>query len=76
MPVLKSLHCFAVGITTCYLGNHDQWRNQPENLVPLCKFKIISIIHFFILFTVNEHENICIAGLDRWAGATDYDWLN
>ena len=24
-----------------------QWRSQPENLVPLCKFQIIIIIHFF-----------------------------
>ena len=31
------------------------------------------IIYFFkelIVFTVNEHENICIAGLNRWAGYT------
>ena len=26
---------------------HKQWRSQPDNLVPLCKFKIIIIIHFF-----------------------------
>ena len=26
----------------------DQWRtSQPKNLVPLCKFQIIIIIHFF-----------------------------
>jgi hypothetical protein len=25
----------------------DQWRSQPDNLGPLCKFKIIIIIHFF-----------------------------
>ena len=24
-----------------------QWRSQPDNLVPLCKFRIIIIIHFF-----------------------------
>jgi hypothetical protein len=24
-----------------------QWRSQPDNLGPLCKFKIIIIIHFF-----------------------------
>ena len=41
---------------------------QPDNLVPLCKFKIIIIIHLFIVFTVNEHENICIAGLNRRTG--------
>ena len=25
----------------------DQWRSQPDNLVPLCKFQTIIIIHFF-----------------------------
>ena len=29
------------------LVNDFQWRSQPDNLVPLCKFKIIIIIHFF-----------------------------
>ena len=24
-----------------------QWRSQPDNLVPLCKFQSIIIIHFF-----------------------------
>ena len=24
-----------------------QWRREPDNLVPLCKFEIIIIIHFF-----------------------------
>ena len=28
-------------------NNDEQWRSQPDNLVPLCKFKIIIIIHFF-----------------------------
>ena len=23
------------------------WRSQPNNLVPLCKFQVIIIIHFF-----------------------------
>ena len=27
--------------------SRDQWRSQPDNLVPLCKFEIIIIIHFF-----------------------------
>jgi hypothetical protein len=27
--------------------HRNQWRSQPENLVPLCKFEIIIIIHFF-----------------------------
>ena len=26
---------------------YDQWRSQPDNLVPLCKFQIIIIIHLF-----------------------------
>ena len=25
----------------------DQWRSQPDNLVPQCKFQSIIIIHFF-----------------------------
>ena len=29
------------------LALFTQWRSQPDNLVPLCKFKIIIIIHFF-----------------------------
>ena len=28
-------------------ASHAQWRSQPDNLVPLCKFQIIIIIHFF-----------------------------
>jgi hypothetical protein len=52
---------------------NKQWRSQPDNFVPLCKFKIIIIIHFFRnwLFSQsmsNEHENICIAGLNSRAG--------
>ena len=41
---------------------HDQWRSQPDNLDPLCKFQTIIFVHF------NEHETICIAGLNRRAG--------
>ena len=26
---------------------YEQWRSQPDNLLPVCKFQIISIIHFF-----------------------------
>ena len=25
----------------------NQWRSQPDNLVPLCKFQSIIVIHFF-----------------------------
>ena len=28
-------------------GKSDHWRSQPDNLVPLCKFQSITIIHFF-----------------------------
>ena len=46
--------------------------SPPENLVPLCKFqaifKLLSFLWKWIVFTVNEHENICIAGLNRQAG--------
>ena len=31
---------------------------QPDYLVPL----------EIVVFTVHEHENICIAGLNHWAG--------
>jgi hypothetical protein len=41
---------------------------QPDNLVPLC-MQIQNYYHIImIVFTVNEHENICIAGLNRRAG--------
>jgi hypothetical protein len=33
-----------VGTLACF-----QWCSQPDNLVPLCKFKIIIIIHFISL---------------------------
>ena len=47
-----------------------QWRSQPDNLVPLCKFEIIIIIHFFRnwLFSQSIITKICIAGLNRRAG--------
>jgi hypothetical protein len=37
-----------------------QWRSQPGNLVPLCKFKIIIIIHFFrnLLFSQSMNTKI------------------
>ena len=41
-----------------------QWRSQPDNLVPLCKFNSLEID----CLTLNEHGNICIAGLIRQAG--------
>ena len=67
----------------CHVGKHDdrqnlvnkvvianQWRSQPDNLVPLCKFEIIIIIHFFRnrLFSQSKITKICIAGLNRRAG--------
>ena len=68
----KLYNCFQIhvgGIT-----NNSQWRSQPDNLVPLCKFEIIIIIHFFRnwLFSQSIITKICIAGLNRRAGyATD-----
>ena len=48
------------------------WRSQLDNLVPLWKFQIIIIILIIFLeivvFRVSEHENVCIAGLNRRAG--------
>ena len=39
----------------------EQWRSQPDNLVPLCKFHIIIIIHFLTkmaaLLCVNSTSN-------------------
>ena len=52
----------------------DQWRNQPDNLVPPSKFPIInhySFLYKLIVFTVNKCENICIAGLNRRAGCAN-----
>ena len=34
-------------VTTGIRQDCLQWRSQPNNLVPLCKFQIIIIIHFF-----------------------------
>jgi hypothetical protein len=59
--VLPLMCCSAVKIWGIYIQEYKilfqnhcqmimysrQWRSQPENLVPLCKFKIIIIIHFF-----------------------------
>ena len=30
-----------------YTLTYFQWRRQPDILVPLCKFPIVIIIHFF-----------------------------
>ena len=54
----------------------DEWLGQPDSLVPLCKFQVIKLFISLeiVVFTVNEHENISIAGLNRRAGyATDCD---
>ena len=46
-----------------------EWRSQSDSLVPLCKFHIITIIHLEIdCFHNQSTVNICIAGLNRWAG--------
>ena len=57
------------------LKHYALWRSQPDDLVPLSKFEIIIIIHFFRnrLFSQSIVTKICIAGLNRRAGyATDY----
>ena len=51
-----------------YHLTRTEWRSQPEDLVPLCKFQVIfKLLSLFIsldiVFAVNKHENICIAGL-------------
>ena len=57
---------------------HKQWRSQPDNLVPLCKFDIIIVIIQFFrnwLFSQSIITKICIAGLNRRAGyATVHKW--
>ena len=54
--------------------DENQWRSQPDNLVPLCKFQSIIIIHSVETdcFHSQSIVNICIAGLNLRAGyATD-----
>ncbi len=38
IPELQEPNCYIAG---------NQWRSQPDNLVMLCKFEVIIIIHFF-----------------------------
>ena len=53
-----------------------QRHSQPKKLVSLMQFSKYYHILFLwklIVFTVNEHKNICIAGLNRHGGyATDW----
>ena len=58
---------------------HHQWRSQPDNLVLLCKFEIIIIIHFFKnwLFSqsMNTHSGIKSSGwLRYWSPWSDRRW--
>ena len=42
---IKHVNCKVEERST--IMHHKQWRRQPDNLVPLCKFEFIIIIHFF-----------------------------
>ena len=37
---------------------YKQWRNQPDNLVQLCKFQIIIIIHYFKIWLFSQSQSI------------------
>ena len=45
-PACERLRYIGSG-NSCNSVNSKQWRSQPDNLVPLCKFQITIIIHFF-----------------------------
>ena len=47
-------------------AGNNQWRNHPDNFIPLCKLQIITITFIFFRncrLTVNKHENTCTAKL-------------
>ena len=44
---MKAQHGGCHGKKAQNLFANGQWRSQPDNLVALCKFKIIIIIQFF-----------------------------
>ena len=47
-----------------------QWRSQPNNSILLLLLQLYyhySFLLKFIVFTVNEHGNICVAGLNHSA---------
>ena len=46
---IKPIMCITCYFNAFYIASStvNQWRSQPDNLVPLCKFKVIIIIHFF-----------------------------
>ena len=59
-------------------GRRDQWSSLSDNLVPLCKSQIIIIQVFLeiVVFTVDEHEYVFRARLNRRASyATGWDVL-
>ena len=53
---------------------YGQWRSQPDNLISpamqIQNYYHHSFLWKLIVFTVNEHENICIVGLNHRAGYT------
>ena len=55
---------------------YSQLHSQPDNLVPLCKFQIIVISHFFSNWLFSKRMNwkyLHIAGLNCRVGyATEY----
>ena len=55
-------------------GDDKQWRSQPDNLVPLCKFKVLSLFISLEIYCFHSQStvNIWIAGPNRRADyATD-----
>ena len=40
-----------------YCKTFHQWRSQPDNLVPLCKFQFMVIIHFFRNWLFSQSVN-------------------
>ena len=43
----KFLRCFLTSGKSFFQTISNQWQNQPDNLITLCKFQAINIIHFF-----------------------------
>ena len=66
-PKLRILYSKTIRRSICSL---HQWRSQPDNLVPLCNFKVLSLFISLEIdcFHSQSTVNICIAGLNRWAG--------
>ena len=39
-----------------YEDQQNQWRSQLDNLVPLCKFEVIIIIHSLEIDSFHDHS--------------------